>query len=225
MEGEKRKRKRRKLKKKHSKSLFVETAGFKSKNTISNNDNACLADVKVPAINSSLAINKEVKAIDIEKDHALSKTQHVKGFKHKRNRISKGRKRMKTETKSTSSNVNDIDADTIAINKQRLHTSDTNQSKSEYDGKLKKGSMPVMQALPSKRNQKLSLKEKLQNKLESGRFRWINEKLYTTSSLSAFEMFTSEPELFDVYHQGFSSQVEKWPVNPVDLMINWIMER
>lgn len=72
---------------------------------------------------------------------------------------------------------------------------------------------------------KRSLREKLQNKLESGRFRYINEKLYSINSLSAFKLFKSEPELFDAYHEGFSSQVQKWPVNPVDTMIDWILQR
>jgi hypothetical protein len=95
------------------------------------------------------------------------------------------------------------------------------------DVKFKRGPVSFRQTnkMSNTRTEKLSLKEKLQNKLESGRFRWINEKLYTTNSLSAFEMFKSEPELFDVYHQGFSSQVQKWPVNPVDTMIDWIMQR
>ena len=70
-----------------------------------------------------------------------------------------------------------------------------------------------------------TFQERLQNKLESGRFRWINEKLYTSSSECATKLFENDPELFQVYHQGFSSQVQKWPVNPVDVMINWIKKR
>lgn len=71
----------------------------------------------------------------------------------------------------------------------------------------------------------LSFEERLQNKMESGRFRWINEKLYTSSSEFASKLFEKDPPLFEVYHQGFSSQVQKWPVNPVDVMINWIKKR
>ena len=95
--------------------------------------------------------------------------------------------------------------------------------------KLKQGSIACGQSLPGKKSrtstQKPSFREKLQNKLESGRFRWINEKLYTSNSVCALKMFKAEPELFDVYHQGFSSQVQKWPVNPVDTMIKWIIGR
>lgn len=72
---------------------------------------------------------------------------------------------------------------------------------------------------------KLCFKEKIQNKLESGRFRWINEKLYTSTSSSSCAMFQCEPELFTIYHQGFLSQVNKWPINPVDVIIKWILKK
>jgi hypothetical protein len=219
MEEEKRKRKRRKSKKKKSKSQFVETV---SKNIISTNDEACLADIEVPY--------KKAKVIGIKKDHEGSTYLQIKDLKHKRNRIKKIKKRMKTEKSINSPNFNDINGlyhNKLSTDVIQPTTSNLNKAKS--DVKLEKDSVASIQTLPNKRsntpNQKLSLKEKLQNKLESGRFRWINEKLYTTNSSSAFKMFESEPELFDVYHQGFSSQVQKWPVNPVDTMIDWIMQR
>ena len=227
MEEEKRKRKRKKVKNKKSKSMFVETVGFKSKSTISNNNHAYLADVNLPAI------DKKAKLTNDKQVNELSKTQNMKDLKRKRNRIRKRKKGVKTKKSISSPDVNEINSSacsgsTRVVDKHRMHSSDIDQYKTVPDVKLKKSSMAFM-ALPSKRgktlNHKLSLKEKLQNKLESGRFRWINEKLYTSSSSSAYEMFKSEPKLFDVYHQGFSSQVEKWPVNPVDSMIEWIMER
>ena len=51
------------------------------------------------------------------------------------------------------------------------------------------------------------LKGKLQKKLDASQFRFINEKLYTTSGVEAMVMFEKKPELFDVYHRGFASQV------------------
>ncbi|KAJ1814705.1 25S rRNA (adenine645-N1)-methyltransferase, partial [Coemansia sp. RSA 2598] len=63
------------------------------------------------------------------------------------------------------------------------------------------------------------LQQKMQQKLKGARFRWINEALYTTTGDKAFEMVQSDPGIFEEYHQGFSSQVEKWPVNPVDMFI------
>ena len=62
----------------------------------------------------------------------------------------------------------------------------------------------------------------LQSRMDSARFRWINEKLYTSTGSEAAEMFESDPGLFDVYHRGFSAQVNKWPANPLDHVINYI---
>lgn len=63
---------------------------------------------------------------------------------------------------------------------------------------------------------------KLNAKLEGGRFRYINEVLYTADGKSAFEMFQEDPTLFDVYHEGYRSQVEKWPENPLDIFISYL---
>jgi hypothetical protein len=62
-------------------------------------------------------------------------------------------------------------------------------------------------------------------RLDGSRFRWINEKLYTMDSLMAKEMFQSNPVLYEVYHRGFKAQVEKWPVNPLDLIIADVRKR
>ncbi|KAJ1675853.1 25S rRNA (adenine645-N1)-methyltransferase [Spiromyces aspiralis] len=63
------------------------------------------------------------------------------------------------------------------------------------------------------------LQQKMHQKLQGAKFRWINEQLYTTSSQNAFEMMQSDPQIFTEYHLGFSSQVSKWPINPVDVFI------
>lgn len=61
------------------------------------------------------------------------------------------------------------------------------------------------------------LQQKMRDKLESARFRHLNETLYTTPSTEALALFTANPELFAEYHAGFSRQVrESWPSNPVD---------
>ncbi|KAI8355373.1 methyltransferase-domain-containing protein [Mortierella sp. GBAus27b] len=60
--------------------------------------------------------------------------------------------------------------------------------------------------------------------LAGGKFRFLNEQLYTTTGEEAFELFQSKPELFDEYHEGFRSQVESWPQNPVDLFISQLRQ-
>eukprot|EP00038_Savillea_parva_P004107 m.134174 g.134174 ORF g.134174 m.134174 type:complete len:514 (+) comp11377_c0_seq3:232-1773(+) len=66
---------------------------------------------------------------------------------------------------------------------------------------------------------------KAAKRLHGARFRMLNEKLYTTTGSDAYSLFSANPELFDVYHQGFQTQVEKWPVNPVDRAIAWIKSK
>jgi hypothetical protein len=43
-----------------------------------------------------------------------------------------------------------------------------------------------------------SLQQKFQKKLQGGKFRWLNEALYTQSSADSFSMMAEEPQLFDV---------------------------
>lgn len=56
-------------------------------------------------------------------------------------------------------------------------------------------------------------------KMEGARFRWLNEQLYTSTSTEAMAMFRDEPNLFEVYHRGFETQVSKWPSDPLDHII------
>ncbi|KJE95669.1 cerebral protein 1 [Capsaspora owczarzaki ATCC 30864] len=60
------------------------------------------------------------------------------------------------------------------------------------------------------------------DKLRGARFRWINEQLYTTTGKLAQKLFKDDPKLFDIYHEGFRTQVRSWPVNPVDVMIKYL---
>lgn len=54
-------------------------------------------------------------------------------------------------------------------------------------------------------------------KLSGARFRWINEKLYTTTGSEALKLIADKPDMFDAYHAGFRSQVRDWPLNPIDI--------
>ena len=72
---------------------------------------------------------------------------------------------------------------------------------------------------------KPNLQEKMKKSLESSRFRWINEQLYTTTGNEALKMFSKDRNLFDIYHRGFTNQVKLWPVNPVNIIIDWLKKR
>ena len=39
-------------------------------------------------------------------------------------------------------------------------------------------------------------------RLQGGRFRWLNEKLYTCGGGEALGLLQAEPELFEQYHEG-----------------------
>eukprot|EP01028_Stygiella_incarcerata_P011797 TRINITY_DN68713_c0_g1_i1.p1 TRINITY_DN68713_c0_g1~~TRINITY_DN68713_c0_g1_i1.p1 ORF type:complete len:302 (-),score=79.98 TRINITY_DN68713_c0_g1_i1:108-1013(-) len=57
-------------------------------------------------------------------------------------------------------------------------------------------------------------------KLQGAKFRWLNERLYTTRGEDAFAYFSKNRKDFDAYHEGFRSQVEKWPVHPLSVVRN-----
>ncbi|KAK3804910.1 MAG: methyltransferase-domain-containing protein [Benniella sp.] len=80
-------------------------------------------------------------------------------------------------------------------------------------------SAPSKEPTPSKQPKLTKLQEQMKKTLAGGKFRFLNEQLYTTTGEEAFQLFQSKPELFDEYHEGFRSQVESWPQNPVDLFI------
>jgi ribosomal RNA-processing protein 8 len=79
---------------------------------------------------------------------------------------------------------------------------------------------------PSMATKLTPLQAKMRSKLTSARFRHLNETLYTTSSSSAMDLFTTSPDLFAEYHAGFSQQVkDSWPQNPVDQYVRTIKSR
>jgi ribosomal RNA-processing protein 8 len=63
------------------------------------------------------------------------------------------------------------------------------------------------------------LQERLKSKLAGSQFRWINEQLYTQTGKASWDMYQRDPKLFEAYHQGYRDQVERWPINPLDLII------
>lgn len=80
-------------------------------------------------------------------------------------------------------------------------------------------------AMPTMTKNLTPLQKKMMAKLSGSRFRWINEQLYTTTSEKALELVKDQPSLFDEYHSGFRSQVQLWPENPVDVLVNQIKAR
>ncbi|XP_069748400.1 ribosomal RNA-processing protein 8 isoform X2 [Narcine bancroftii] len=70
-----------------------------------------------------------------------------------------------------------------------------------------------------------ALRARMQQRLTSARFRYINEQLYTSDSAAARMLFTQDVTAFQLYHQGFTAQLSQWPENPVDRIIAYIRNR
>ena len=66
------------------------------------------------------------------------------------------------------------------------------------------------------------LAQKLQGRMDAARFRWLNQLLYTSTGSRAADIFKDDPSLFNVYHRGYSEQVARWPLNPLDTVIEYI---
>jgi ribosomal RNA-processing protein 8 len=64
-----------------------------------------------------------------------------------------------------------------------------------------------------------SSKSKVESKLSGARFRYLNQKLYESSSSEALAYFEQNPDDFCHYHAGFREQTKVWPINPVDIFI------
>lgn len=67
-----------------------------------------------------------------------------------------------------------------------------------------------------------ALQKKFRRRLQSGQFREINEMFYTNTSCHATEVFKSDPALYSAYHAGFTEQVRRWPLNPLDSIIQYL---
>ena len=70
-----------------------------------------------------------------------------------------------------------------------------------------------------------ALQASFASRLTGSRFRSLNEDLYMAPSSTSFTRFTAAPALFDDYHVGFREQVKVWPVNPLDVIINWLRKK
>ncbi|OBA20927.1 hypothetical protein METBIDRAFT_87206 [Metschnikowia bicuspidata var. bicuspidata NRRL YB-4993] len=83
----------------------------------------------------------------------------------------------------------------------------------------------VLAPVPAMSANLTPLQQKMMAKLSGSRFRWINEQLYTTTSDNALKLVKNQPALFDEYHQGFRSQVQQWPENPVNVLVDQFKAR
>ena len=110
---------------------------------------------------------------------------------------------------------------------QKKHSpnKNTNSSMKKMLGKGNSTSSSSSSSSLSKSGGLSELQARFMQKLEGAQFRTINERLYTTQGSLAYKEFQADPRLFDAYHDGFREQVQSWPKNPIDLIIEWIKKR
>ncbi|ADM12401.1 putative methyltransferase [Encephalitozoon intestinalis ATCC 50506] len=63
----------------------------------------------------------------------------------------------------------------------------------------------------------MSLEEKLMKRLEGGMFRILNDKMYHGKGLKKRDL--------KLYHELYDQQVKRWPVNPLDVIIEKIKKK
>lgn len=118
------------------------------------------------------------------------------------------------------------DSDIRPKEKKHKRSDSANTPKDNEADKEELDSEPEPPApLPMNTQKMTPLQQKMMAKLSGSRFRWINEQLYTTTSQNALKLVKEQPSLFDEYHQGFRSQVQLWPENPVDVFVSQIKAR
>ncbi|XP_061575637.1 ribosomal RNA-processing protein 8 [Cololabis saira] len=105
-----------------------------------------------------------------------------------------------------------------------LNTQETDQDEKPADQK-DPAAAPEKKEEEVKQSPADSLRSRMEQRLESARFRYINEVLYTTTSGEARRMFQQDPQAFRIYHKGYTAQVQRWPANPVDVIISYIQKK
>ncbi|KAH8401325.1 hypothetical protein KR009_004521 [Drosophila setifemur] len=113
------------------------------------------------------------------------------------------------------------------IEKQRPPTQTTKGGKKQLNLKPELAqaaveAMEVTSSAASVATPPASLASKLQSELLGGRFRYINEQLYSTTSRKAEALFRQDASAFEAYHAGYRQQVEKWPANPLTRIIKTV---
>eukprot|EP01026_Neomeris_dumetosa_P004065 TRINITY_DN11089_c0_g2_i1.p1 TRINITY_DN11089_c0_g2~~TRINITY_DN11089_c0_g2_i1.p1 ORF type:complete len:440 (-),score=84.83 TRINITY_DN11089_c0_g2_i1:117-1361(-) len=72
---------------------------------------------------------------------------------------------------------------------------------------------------------KSKLFAKLEQQLQGGRFRWLNQQLYTINSQAALKLMQENKDYFEDYHEGFRTQTAQWPVQPINQAIDFVKRK
>ncbi|XP_074650498.1 uncharacterized protein LOC141905519 isoform X2 [Tubulanus polymorphus] len=168
---------------------------------------------------SKLKQETHSKTGDISKTTTVSITK--KDLKKKEKQKDKKAKDSTEDSKKQQTNQAQVKKILKLVKQPEPIESDDNEEDSGLDES--EDDIPVT---AGKRGKKvLPLRERMIDRLQTARFRYLNEQLYTCTGSEAFEMFKNDPQSFEVYHTGYQTQVEKWPKNPQDDMIKYIKSK
>ncbi|CAI4058087.1 hypothetical protein SKDZ_04G3080 [Saccharomyces kudriavzevii ZP591] len=172
----------------------------------------------------------DIKTKNIAFDNKTKKSKERKKNKNRKTDKLTREQKLKEETEAElKEQVEDISPEELVADKtpkkvEKSGREETNNKKRKHDESNAPEQRKAKVEQPT-RKQLTPLQQKMMAKLTGSRFRWINEQLYTISSEEALKLVKEQPQLFDEYHDGFRSQVQTWPENPVDVFVDQIRFR
>lgn len=169
----------------------------------------------------------DVKGWNISADKVAiggaAESKKQKSRKNKKKNASTGDN--ETELQSKKRKVDGQNDEGTKKSKKESSKTESNEDPENHLSEEAEATKEIPSPVPAMKAKLTPLQQKMMAKLSGSRFRWINEQLYTTSSETALSLVKSQPELFDEYHQGFRSQVQLWPENPVDVFVEQLKSR
>ncbi|CRG99463.1 rRNA processing and telomere maintaining methyltransferase, putative [Plasmodium relictum] len=212
-------KKKKKILKEHkidNKNSFIHNKNSKNKKVINNNlsnentKNDLLIKDKSKKKKSVINfLNNENKSKEIK--NIINKKKNLINKKSiKNNEIAKSNKIKREHTNKNVSNINVLNKDSV--------------NKIFY--KIKKCEDECNNVCIEKNKQKYRKKRKIEKNPEdivnSSLFRYINEYMYTNKSVVVEKKLNETKNIFNIYHLGYKNQKNKWPNNPVNVIINYI---
>ncbi|KAL0273097.1 UNVERIFIED_CONTAM: hypothetical protein PYX00_005854 [Menopon gallinae] len=103
---------------------------------------------------------------------------------------------------------------------KKIHFKSKKSEKDKKNNKSKKNvANQVRNFFKSKEIKNTPLRERMLLKLKSSRFRYMNEQFYNMKGNEALNYFKRDKDAFVAYHEGYKTQVQQWPINPLDEII------
>ncbi|KAK1900404.1 Ribosomal RNA-processing protein 8 [Dissostichus eleginoides] len=197
------KRKRKKKRSKRRKKAEDEDQTANEEKPVPNKRNKYKKIVTLEAETTSVGKTEEIK---------VTQSDTVNGNKPEDNeQLNRKHKRLKPELSKAE-----------ILKREKLRKMLLGQEQVQQEGPAETEEEPVVPEEEGQQDRSSSLRSRMEQRLESARFRYINEVLYSTTSGEAKRMFKQDPEAFGIYHRGYTAQVQRWPANPVQAIIAYI---